>query len=420
MKKIIKLSVVILALFCTVSLTHSFFTTSTNIVNIFNTKGYIFKINANGGQFNNSDSVIVNGNKTTLPSPTRNGYNFLGYSMSSDGSVNYSTNIDDVAQIDNKLIYAKWDKITYSISYNLNGGSISGQKTNYTVEDTFTLVNPTRNGFSFLGWIGSNGNTNQTTVTIPKGTTGNLNYTANWSTNAYYVDVNPVLDGVQNNGGYSGYTFDVYVNGMLVADDVSDWANNINYGYTVRVVTNEKTGHSSGFDQTITVGTGTNEIKPSWSRNTYQAHFYVGSNFWTSTNNLYGDYVTTPTISNVAQFGYDDNFYYFSGFTPWTSWYQQDYAIGFTVNINERSCRATFGTLSNSNANYQQTKFHNAGYSYCNVNPTNTKEVICNGSYSQVLSAYNSAWNILPSSGNGFSRYKDMSCDSGWSTYATR
>ena len=136
MKKIIKLSVVILALFCTVSLTHSFFTTSTNIVNIFNTKGYIFKINANGGQFNNSDSVIVNGNKTTLPSPTRNGYNFLG-------------------------------------------------------------------------WIGSNGNTNQTTVTIPKGTTGNLNYTANWSTNAYYVDVNPVLDGVQNNGGYSGYTFDV-------------------------------------------------------------------------------------------------------------------------------------------------------------------------------------------------------------------
>lgn len=92
----------------------------------------------------------------------------------------------------------------------------------------------------FLGWTGSNGNTNQITVTIPKGTTGNLNYTANWSTNAYYVDVNPVLDGVQNNGGYSGYTFDVYVNGMLVADDVSDWANNINYGYTVRVVTNEK------------------------------------------------------------------------------------------------------------------------------------------------------------------------------------
>ena len=61
-----------------------------NLTDIFKTKGYVFKINANGGQFNDLDSVIVNDNKTTLPSPTRKGYNFLGYSTSSNGNVNYS------------------------------------------------------------------------------------------------------------------------------------------------------------------------------------------------------------------------------------------------------------------------------------------------------------------------------------------
>lgn len=423
MKKVIKLAILIIPFLLSLNETLSYFNTNTSFINVFTTKSYVLKLNANGGYFNSEDISIKN-NSTVLPTPTKSGYTFLGFSDSISSDINYSTNIDNIDLINNKNLYAKWKTITYTISYNLNGGTISGQKTNYTIEDTFTLPIPTREGYLFSGWTGTDLSTPTQTVTISK-SIGNRNYIANWNTNSYYVDVNPILDGVQNNAGYSGYTFDVYVNGTLVADDVSDWANNINYGSTVRVVTNEKTGHSSGFDQTITVETGTNEIKPSWSRNTYQGHFYYintsgVSTFWTATNNKYGDYISTPSVDNVGKFGYNDNFYKFVDFSAWTTWYQPDYAVGFTVNIAERTCRATFGTLSNSNANYQQTKFHDAGYSYCNVNPTNTKEVVCNGTYSQVLSAYNSAWNILPSSGNGFSRYKDMSCDSGWSTYATR
>lgn len=75
---------------------------------------------------------------------------------------------------------------TYSISYNLNGGSISGQKTSYNVTtDSFTLPTPTRTGYTFTGWTGSNGNTPQKSVTIAKGSTGNKSYTANWELNTY-------------------------------------------------------------------------------------------------------------------------------------------------------------------------------------------------------------------------------------------
>ena len=409
---------IILALFCFLSGTFAYFSSKTDLESLFKAKGYVIKLNAVEGKFSDGGISISKG-KTDLPIPSRNGYTFSGYSKSLDGKTDYSNNISDVDDINNREIYAVWKINTYSITYNLNDGSISGQKTNYNVEESFTLPTPSKTGYSFIGWTGSNGNAKQMTVTVPKGTTGNLNYVANWSANSYLVDVNPIIDGVTYNGGLSGYTFDIWINGTLVADDVVDWCQNVSYGSTVRVKTNSLIGRSTNFDETVTVGTSTININPTWTTNTYESHFYLDGVHRLTTYNLYGAYISTPDTSASA-LGYDSNFYYLSGFTPWTTWYQPDYAVGFTINISERTCRATFGTLSNTNANYQQTKFHNAGYSNCNINPSNTKEVVCSGTYSNVLSAYNSAWNILPYSGNGFSRYKDMSCDSGWSTYATR
>ena len=87
--------------------------------------------------------------------------------------------------------------------YTLNGGTQSWAKTTYTIADaSFTLVNPTKKWYTFLGWTWSNGSTPETTVTIPNWTYGNLNYVANWSMDTYsityYLDdwvvdwVNPV------------------------------------------------------------------------------------------------------------------------------------------------------------------------------------------------------------------------------------
>ena len=75
----------------------------------------------------------------------------------------------------------------YTITYNLDGGTISGQKTMYTVEDTFTLPTPQKTGYTFLGYVGSNGTSAQKSVTVNKGTRGNLTYTAQWTPNSYIV-----------------------------------------------------------------------------------------------------------------------------------------------------------------------------------------------------------------------------------------
>lgn len=68
----------------------------------------------------------------------------------------------------------------WPITYDLAGGTASNPAT-YTWETpTFTLTNPTRDGYVFLGWTGSNGNTPSTSVTIAQHSHGNKRYTANW------------------------------------------------------------------------------------------------------------------------------------------------------------------------------------------------------------------------------------------------
>ncbi len=79
-----------------------------------------------------------------------------------------------------KLPYSSGN--AYSITYNLNGGKESSRNiTRYAeISLPYTLLEPTRDGYVFAGWTGSNGNTPQKNLAIATGTTGNINYIANW------------------------------------------------------------------------------------------------------------------------------------------------------------------------------------------------------------------------------------------------
>ena len=64
---------------------------------------------------------------------------------------------------------AVYDKNTYSIIYDLNGGTAINVS-NYTVEDDDIHLNaPTKQGYVFDGWTGSNGDTPEKDVVITKG-----------------------------------------------------------------------------------------------------------------------------------------------------------------------------------------------------------------------------------------------------------
>ena len=78
----------------------------------------------------------------------------------------------------------------YRISYNLNGGTVTTPNpTTYTsANEDITLNNPTRDGWTFTGWTGTDLDDAQMSVTIPQGSTGHRHYTATWTTDQLATD----------------------------------------------------------------------------------------------------------------------------------------------------------------------------------------------------------------------------------------
>lgn len=267
MKKILKLSIIILAIFCSISNTLALFSTTTDLKSIFNTKKYNFNLNATGGIFENSD-ININDKIIVLPIPVKNGYNFLGYSDSLNGNVIYSNNINDINLINNTSVYAKWNTKTYTITYDLNGGMLNNPIYNYNVEDNFTLPIPVKNGYDFVGWTGTGVSTPTYNFTISN-STGNKTFTANWKAKKYSVDINSIIQNIAYSAGLSGFTFSVWINDKQVADHVIDYYNDsVDYGSNVRVYIYDRDGYSvtSFRDQTWTV-TNNITINPTWYDN---------------------------------------------------------------------------------------------------------------------------------------------------------
>lgn len=141
---------------------------------------YRIRYNLDGGSMSSQvTSYNIETPTFTLPSPSKSGYTFIGWTGSNGSTPNKNVTIEK-GSIGDKEYTANYTYDTYSISYNLDGGNASGLRYNYTIDDSFTLPTPWRNGYDFVGWTGSNGSTAQKSVGINRGTTGNKSYTANW------------------------------------------------------------------------------------------------------------------------------------------------------------------------------------------------------------------------------------------------
>ena len=122
----------------------------------------------------------------TLPTPTRTGYTFLGWT--GEGITTPQPNVTiPKGSTGDKTYIENWELTEYNITMDLSGGS-GQEKVVYTMTDEdFELPTPTRNGYEFVGWTGEGITTPQTEVIIPTGSTGNRTYTANWKVIEYTI-----------------------------------------------------------------------------------------------------------------------------------------------------------------------------------------------------------------------------------------
>jgi len=134
---------------------------------------HTIEFNSNGGT-NVSNQIVNHFDKVLEPDyPTRLGYAFLGWFIGED---EYDFNNEVTTNLE---LVAKWQIINYNINYDLNDSiNNSSNPSSYTVEDTISLLNPTKKGYIFVGWYVNDNKVEQ----INLGTTGHLTLVAKWRT----------------------------------------------------------------------------------------------------------------------------------------------------------------------------------------------------------------------------------------------
>ena len=166
---------------------------------------YAISYELNGGSATGA-VVQYDGTKdVTLPTPTKEGYNFLGWYESADFSGSKVEKIAAGSKGD-KTFYAKWEEVAedaYTISYELNGGKLSGQATSYTGAEDVVLVAPTFAGYEFAGWYESADFSGAKVEKIAAGSTGNKTFYAKWTLVEYTVSYE--LNGGSMTGAVEAY-----------------------------------------------------------------------------------------------------------------------------------------------------------------------------------------------------------------------
>lgn len=144
---------------------------------------------ANGGSTTCENTTTNKTEDYTVCStpPTRDYYTFAGWLCSADSKTYAaSATIDDAVIDADFTLTAQWTPVTYTITYNYNGGSAQVDPvpaTSYTVESSdITLQTPTKGHDRFDGWYeNADLSTGGVKTTIAAGSHENKTYYAKWT-----------------------------------------------------------------------------------------------------------------------------------------------------------------------------------------------------------------------------------------------
>ena len=197
---------------------------------------------ANGGQFADGNNVMLgqtdsNGIARQPLAPTRDGYVFAGWYYHSDGTDQVDFNQPIVGGGDHVTLFAAWTPVkqdkTVEILYVANGGTFfDGNETMQGVTDTDGIarlpLQPTREGYDFLGWsYDRDGNDPVDFTKAIVAGSGHATVYAQWKQNnektvlyvangGVFADGNEAMEGVTDSDGVArqplaptrdGYTF---------------------------------------------------------------------------------------------------------------------------------------------------------------------------------------------------------------------
>lgn len=207
--------------------------------------------NVESAQNDNPTKYDVTDGVFKLKNLNRSGYVFKGW-FTAAGSTGEKVESIDSSELKNIVLYARWEILQYSITYDLRGGSVAASNpTEYNIEtDNFTLTNPTKTGAEFLGWIGTGLTEPTETVVVSKGSYGDRIYTAVWVGDERTINLN--ID------GKSVTSFDMTLGETLTKEAIDTNFDSADFGMTGYIVkkwfTNEECTNEYNYNTVIMDG----------------------------------------------------------------------------------------------------------------------------------------------------------------------
>lgn len=289
---------------------------------------YTLTYDGNGGIVlgNSSTSTTVNaGSSVTLPSASRSYFSFNGWYTAPSGGGYLGTTNNSYTPPSSTTIYAQWSAITYTVTFDANGGTVSPSSRSGTNSGGLTLPTPSRTNYSFLGWytassggsyLGGGGSTYYPTASVT--------IYAQWQLNTYTVTWDA-------NGG-----------------SVSPSSSSVNAGSSVTSPTPTRTSYTcTGWWNSTSGGTKIVDVNTSYTPS--------------SSVTLYAQWTLTPIVPTISSLTITN-----SGTLTYVNW-TVDYQDSYSISVSPSTGGAGGGTSFSSTADNDRQKYigtHVAGTTY--------------------------------------------------------
>ena len=282
---------------CTQKYTETYVTGDITLYAGWKANTYTVNFNANGGTTTTaSKTVTYDSTYGTLPTPTRTGYTFAGwYTAKTGGSKVESTT--KVAITSAQTLYARWTANTYTVSFDVQGGTSSFDSITVTFDSKYPeLPTPTRTGYAFSGWyLDLSDDDSEVDDSCVVNVASNHTLYAKWTPYIYKVTFDANGGRLGSNDGEMNVTYDSKY-GTLPATNRD--------GYTFNGWYTAKTGGTKVTSETIVKTASAHTLYAHWTANTYTVTFDANGGT-TSTANTTVTYDSTyGTLPTPTRTGY--------------------------------------------------------------------------------------------------------------------
>ena len=157
---------------------------SVTLIPNWTTRNYSITYILNGGE-NNKDNILSYTILDTFAflAPEKKYSTFDGWYLDESLETPYSEIVEGT--YGDITVYAKWNVISYEVTLDANGGTVTSEKQTVILGDNYSLIEPTRLGYKFDGWFDGE---NQVELSGTWLTENNLTVVAKWSLETYTIE----------------------------------------------------------------------------------------------------------------------------------------------------------------------------------------------------------------------------------------